>query len=161
MSTCHIPSFGEWLKILVGPLVREILFARQSREPFIWFRILCHSRTEPLLAQHFSRKVGNWQHWPTMVAHWLTSSHAIHGSACPKGWRQGVPNESSAHHDIYHYHPGMWVSNVFSHVCLSVCVSVCVSVCLSVCLSVCSGYNFLTPWYRNFIFSMQIYLEHI
>ena len=63
----------------------------------------------------------------------------------------------------------MRVGNVIGHVCLSVCVSVCVfvcvsvclSVCLSVCVPVCTGYNFWTPWHRNFIFGMQLHLDHI
>ena len=48
-----------------------------------------------------------------------------------------------------HDHPRMQIGNVFSCVCLSVCVSIC------------SGYNFLTASHRNFIFSMEIYIDHI
>ena len=32
----------------------------------------------------------------------------------------------------HHYHPRMWVGNVFGHVCLSVCLCVCLSVFLPV-----------------------------
>ena len=33
---------------------------------------------------------------------------------------------------LHHYHPCMWVGNVFGHVCLSVCLCICLSVCPSV-----------------------------
>ena len=46
----------------------------------------------------------------------------------------GNDSKLSNFSDFIHYHPRMWVGNVFGHVCLSVC--------LCVCVSVCSGYNF-------------------
>ena len=51
------------------------------------------------------------------------------------------------------YHPRMRIGNNFNWVCLSVC--------LSVSLSVCSSYNFWTIKTRNFIFGVQIHLDHI
>ena len=67
--------------------------------------------------------------------------------------------------ELFYYHPRMRVGNVFGRVCLSVCPSVCLSVCLSVrlsvCLSVCSDYNFWTASHRNFIFGMEVHLDHI
>ena len=56
---------------------------------------------------------------------------------------------------INFYHPRMRVGNHFTQVC------VCVYVCLSVCVSVCLDYNFWTAIAWNFIFGMQIHLDHI
>ena len=115
--------------------------------------------------------------WALVPSAWLSFSFSSYCSPCYHITWNWVRNklmmsfssfsESSVHCSCAHYHPYMRVGNAFGHICLCVCVSacVCVSVCLSVCPCVCvsifSGYNFWTHWYRNFIFGMQVHLDHI
>ena len=74
-----------------------------------------------------------------------------------------TPSESHFCIDSLHsyYHPRMRIGNNFTQVCLCVSLFVCLCVCLCFCLSVWSGSYSWTAIARNFIFSVQVYLDHI